>query len=78
MFTSWLMEQRGTEGSVGRFADVAFSDINAGCASMYKYATDWKRHFDARHSRQLPELMSMLGDAYVAYCLELDKNKEPF
>ena len=78
MFTAWLMEELGRDDSVGLFAKCAYDEINNGCASPYRHATEWKRHFEERHPRQLPKLMGPLGDAYVEFCTSFDKNKMPF
>ena len=78
MFTVWLFEQRDRDDSVGLFARVAFYDYNAGCASVFKDAVAWKKHFEVKHVRKAPNLMELLGDAFVEYCSELGKSSTQF
>lgn len=67
MFTTWLFEQRDRNDSVGKFANLAFDDCNAGCALRYPTAVGWRNHFEKNHSKNFDKLLDMLGDAYVDY-----------
>jgi len=78
MFTVWLFEQQDRNDEVGLFARVAFYDYNAGCASVFKDAVGWKKHFEVKHVRKAPKLNELLGDAYVEYSMELDENLSGF
>ena len=71
MFTNWLFEQMDRDDPVGKFAKVAFSDYNAGCALHYSTAVEWRNHFEKNHSKNFDKLLDMLGDAYVDYNISL-------
>jgi len=73
MFTTWLFEQRDRDDETGKFANLAYSDYNAGCASLFTDAVKWKNHFSEKHPKSYDTLFEMLADAYVEFCTEVGK-----
>jgi len=71
MFSSWLFEQVGTGGSVGRLAELCFADVNAGCALPFYDAVGWKKHFERYHADSFDVVFELLGDAFVEFCSQL-------
>lgn len=78
MFTSWVLDQVDRDDSVGYLARVMRDDYNAGCASRFKDPVAWKAHFESRHRKQAPLLMSWLSDTFVEYCVGLGTKSNEF
>jgi hypothetical protein len=78
MFTSWVFDQKDRDDRTGQLAKLVWSDYNSGCARAYRDAVGWKEHFERKHPRHYSELLDLLGDAFVEYVNELDKQAEMF
>jgi hypothetical protein len=71
-FSTWLWEQLEEVNDVGRFANIAWRDVNNGCAHATFNARKWLEHIKTHHPERKDVLIPLLLGAYARYRLYID------